>query len=88
MPHIESKFTLFKVVIELVFMYASESGKPHLTQAPKIFNSINMIIAFCKLIFTVFNSIMALITQICQSIITLQSISVLWTVGLSDNSLI
>jgi hypothetical protein len=57
-------------------MHATELGKPHFTQAPKVLNSVDMVVSFGELIFAVFDAKMSLISKISQAVISFKTIGI------------
>ncbi len=73
---IKSKFTFFQVQVEGAFANASKLAKPGFCDGPKVLNTINMVVANCKFIAAVLNSIMLLVAEVYKSVISPKSISV------------
>ena len=74
---IESKFRLFKMKIEFVFLNAIEFIEAVLGMAPKAFDTIYMIaITFRKFIIAMINPEMLFIAKVNQSIITAPAIGI------------
>lgn len=76
MPVVETKFTLFEMLIELVLMDAAKARETDLTQAPKVLNPVNMIMPLSKDILTVTNPIMSFVSVVSQSVVSPQAIAV------------
>ena len=73
---IEPKLTLFKMQIKSRFRKSPELGQSHFSDAPEVFNSVNMGLAVYKFVVAMLNPVMFFITQINQAIITFPPIGV------------
>ena len=73
---VEPKLTFFKMQIKSRFRQTSELGQPHFSDAPEVFNSVNMGLAVCKFVIAMLNPIMLFITQVNEAIIAFLSIGV------------
>ena len=88
MAHIEAKLALFQMIVKGLFMNASKAGKAHFAQPPKILNSVDVVAASCKLVFTVPNAVMSLISKIGEAIVGFESVGIndrVWPDFLPDN---
>ena len=73
---IESKFAFFQMQIEGLFGYSSELREPHFSPSPEVFNAVNVIMAVCKFIVSMLNSIVFLITVINQSVVGFKAVRI------------
>ena len=73
---IESKFAFFQMQIEGLFGYSSELRESHFSPSPEVFNAVNVIMAVCKFIVSMLNSIVFLITVINQSVVGFKAVRV------------
>lgn len=73
---IKSKFTFFQVQSKGLFANAPKLTEPHFGDGPEILNPVDMAGAFGKFIVAVFDTIMLLIAEVHQAVITLEPIGV------------
>ena len=73
---IEPKLTLFKMQIKSRFRKSPELGQSHFSDAPEVFNSVNMGLAVCKFVVAMLNPVMLFIAQVNETVITFPSIGV------------
>ena len=67
---IEPKLTLFKMQIKSRFRKSPELCQAHFSNAPEVFNSVNMGLAVGKFVVSMLNPMMLFITQVNQAVIT------------------
>ena len=60
---VEPKLTLFKMQIKSRFRKSSELCQTHFSNAPEVFNSVDMGLTVCKFVVSVLNPMMFFVTQ-------------------------
>ena len=73
---IEPKLTLFKMQMKNRFRKFPELCQAHFNNAPEVFNSVNMGLAFGKFVVSMLNPMMFFLTQVNQAVITFPPIGV------------
>ena len=73
---IKPKFRFFQMKIECAFVNTSELAQPGFGNRPEVFDSIDMILAFCKFIFSMPDSIVFSVSKIHKAIISFKGIRV------------
>ena len=73
---IEPKLTLFKMQIKSRFRKPSELGQTHFSDAPEVFDAVNMGLTICKFVVAMLNPMMLFITQVNQAVIAFPPIGV------------
>ena len=73
---IEPKLTLFKMQIKSRLGESAELCQEHFSDAPEVFNSVNMELATCKFVVSILNPVMFFIIQVNQAVIAFPPIRV------------
>ena len=73
---VEPKLTLFKMQIKSILGKSVELCQAHFSDAPEVFNSVNMELAACNFVVSILTPVMFFITQVNQAVIFFPSIRV------------
>ena len=73
---VEPKLTLFKMQIKSRFRKSSELCQTHFSDAPEVFDSVNMGLTVCKFVVSMLNPMMFFVTQVNQAIVAFPPIRV------------
>lgn len=73
---IKPKFALFQVQQELLLVDAVKLCQPHFSKTPETLDAIDMVPALCELICTMINTIMLVVTDVDETVVSLPSIGV------------